>query len=209
MRVVGGAFGRDGLSGSSLRTTDGRDVVPLLVVLPSISVGSVAVRNVVSISMVAAGVAVRGFGAPNATKRSVRSAMSVALALSMSATGTRHWKASIWPVTGETGAHVSETMPSAVQAGSRGALTARASHSLTRPVSPCSPLSTRAIRVALRCVKWALSSSGASASRAVFQSRDSSAVVARAIDPSAALGSSLANWRTRSRRSEGLSPMRA
>ena len=70
-----------------------------------------------------------------------------------SSTGTRQRKASSAPVTGDTGAQRSDTTPSAVQAGSRGALTARASHSRTRPAWPCCSPSMRAMRVAMRCVR--------------------------------------------------------
>ena len=51
------------------------------------------------------------------------------------------------PVTGEAGAQASRITPSAVQTGSRGALTARASHSRARPLSPVSVSTSSAIRI--------------------------------------------------------------
>jgi len=67
---------------------------------------------------------------------------SISGACDRAATGTFHWKALSWPVVGDTGIHSCETTPSAVHAGSRGALTARASHSRDRPRSPNSPVSS-------------------------------------------------------------------
>ena len=59
-------------------------------------------------------------------------------------TGARHSNASSRPVTGDTGAHCSETKPSATQAGSRGARTALDRYCRTRPWSPVSASSMSA-----------------------------------------------------------------
>ena len=111
---------------------------------------------------------------PKPTSASTLAASSARRRSLASSTGTRQRKASSAPVTGETGAQRSETTPSAVQAGSRGALTARASHSRTRPAWPCCSPSMRAISVATRCVRRP-SSSGSSALRASSHSRASMA----------------------------------
>src|SRR5438046_1331015 len=63
-------------------------------------------------------------------------------------TGTFHSKASRRPVTGDTGSHSVAVMPSAVHTGSRGARTARASHSRALPWSPFWPSSISAINMA-------------------------------------------------------------
>src|SRR5581483_7062483 len=69
----------------------------------------------------------RSGAAPSPTSASTLAASSAPTGSSTAATGTRQRKASRAPVTGDRGAQRSETTPSAVQAGSRGALTARAS----------------------------------------------------------------------------------
>ena len=108
---------------------------------------------------------------------------------------------------GDTGSQRVETNPSAVHAGSRGARTARASHSLTRPWSPLSPPSIRAMSVHTRACGRS-SVSGCRASRASLQSRASIAATATATRPSSLSGVDCASVLTRFSRSRGESPIR-
>ena len=93
-----------------------------------------------------------------------------------SAIGTFHSKASSRP-DGDTGIQRSDTKPSAVQAGSRAAVSARAIyHSRARPMSACSCSSSSAMRVATRWVGAA--SNGARLERA--RAKSCAAIAARA-----------------------------
>ena len=85
-----------------------------------------------------------------------------------SASGTFHWNASSRPLAGDTGIQRSETRPSAVQAGSRAACSARAIHSRARPSSPLWRCSSSAISSATRWV--GCFSNGLSALRAIANS---------------------------------------
>ena len=142
-------------------------------------------------------------------KSSMRCVISAASGVSNAATGTRHANASSAPVTGDTGAHCSATTPSAVQAGSRSAWAARASHSRTRPALLKPSPSMRAISMQTRCVSR-FCVSGSSAARAASQSRELDGDGRnrdRALD---AVGRRCdASWRIRGSRSLGLSPARA
>ena len=73
----------------------------------------------------AGGAADAGFSAPDV--RAGKGSSSCSMSWPTRSTGTFHSKASSRPVTGENGAQLSDTWPSATHAGSRGARTALAS----------------------------------------------------------------------------------
>jgi hypothetical protein len=73
------------------------------------------------------------------------------------------------PVTGESGSHWSDTNPSAIQAASRGARSARAIHSRARPTSPCWISSSSAIIMAARWVGAAASGTSAARGRKLLR----------------------------------------
>src|ERR1700758_5248333 len=93
-------------------------------------------RNAASVPVAASGAAAtsRGDGADEISIGAVTGGSgSITGAPSMLESGWRHSKPPTRPVTGEAGSQRSDTYPSAVQAGSGAALTARAVHSRARP----------------------------------------------------------------------------
>ncbi len=105
------------------------------------------------------------------------------------------------------GAQVSAMTPSAIQAGSRGAREARASHSRTAPPASFSHSSMSAISRQTR-TDGRSSSRGCSTFRALAKSRAAKAALATAMRASGSRGVSDRSFSARASRSRALSPMR-